>query len=76
MALTEAQALAIARAERARGEYQEITVRDCGDYGFIVTGRKVVNGQGIGRTWNRIETEDDRLPIGEHSPVRDGGGLH
>jgi hypothetical protein len=58
MALTKAQAEEVAERARAAGEYGEIEIVKCGDYGYIVHGRKVLNGQGIGRTWTR--TDDER----------------
>ena len=63
MGMTRDEAAAVAARERARGEYGEIAVRDWGELGHVVEGRKVVNGQGIGRTWRRIE-EDDWRPTG------------
>lgn len=61
MGMTKDEAEAVAARERARGEYGAITVRDCGDHGHIVTGYKVVNGQGIARTWRQV-AEDDWRP--------------
>lgn len=60
MGLTRDEAEAVAARERARGEYGEIVVRDCGHLGHAVEGSKVVNGQGIGRTWRRVEEDDWR----------------
>lgn len=55
MSLTIEQAEILAERARAKGEYGEITIRDCGDGRHVVTGRKVVNGQGIGRMWSNME---------------------
>jgi hypothetical protein len=65
--MTEAQAEHIAQRARAEGEYGEITVHHQEGYGYSVTGRKVVNGQGIGRTWGYGDILLERATCG-HPP--------
>jgi hypothetical protein len=67
--MTEAQAEHIAQRARAEGEYGEITVHHREGYGYSVTGRKVVNGQGIGRTWGYDDILLERATCG-HPPSR------
>jgi hypothetical protein len=67
--MTEAQAEHIAQRARAEGEYGEITIHHREGYGYWVTGRKVVNGQGIGRTWGYDDILLERATCG-HPPSR------
>jgi len=73
MGMTKDEAEGVAARERARGEYGEITIRRYGDRDHVVEGSKVVNGQGIGRTWRQV-AEDDWRPSDRFLVRADEGG--